>query len=250
MRWFACAVLLSCSLYGFAETLFWEELPEINQSIITFYPGYEEVDVSIETEKFVLTPVRWEDYSDYIDLLTNPMVMRNFGIGLPWTPETVTECLSQWIWRWEMGADPYSAFTIRTNDPENPQFVGTIVLDHGLTKGESTLFFAIKGEFCHLENVKNVAAVILHNYAPFLHEMGYYVNLNDPRVPASPLHSIHGLSRPDGFASRVFEWMGMEHVDEEIILGTFLFHYNIPLDALLQPEEYEDYESGAWWDDE
>lgn len=192
---------------------------------------YESINVEITTDDLKLRPVCWDDFSNYAALFSDPEVMEKYCDGIPWSAEQLYPYLRKWIWRWEKGADPYSAFAIFNRDGE---FVGHILLDHGFQKGEARLEFLFRKEFWDRGFAKQATSVILKGYATYLSELGFYVNLNDSIVPAAPLRNVYANVRIGApFAEQVLIRSGMRHADEEISNGIFYKVYKISLHELI-----------------
>jgi RimJ/RimL family protein N-acetyltransferase len=233
MKWMMALLVTVGCVWGNAENV-WKGQPYLGDVRVNISAA-EELYVQIETEDLYIRSVQWEDYSDLVALFCDPEGVQKYREGIPVSEEETLRVLREWIWRWEEGADPYSACAIfkKREDPIEREFVGYILLGHGAHRGEAELEFAIERSHWNLGFAKQAITAVLQHHATFLSELNYYVNLNADGVLAAPLQLVHAVSRADNlFASRAMESVGMVRVDEEIIHGTYLYHYSISIDEL------------------
>ncbi len=224
------SLLFCCSVFA-GES--WKGVPYDGDVSITVYANDEGIDVDVLTDDLLIRPANWNDFVDYVALFSDPEIARQERREI-WNAEQVFEQLRQWVWRWEEGADPFSAFTLYCWDNERWQFAGYIALDHSQTKGESELKFAVLEEFRNRSYAKQALQAIVVEYAPFLSELGYYANLNDPHVLAAPFRAIRAEVRADNpHAQAVLERTGFNHVGEEISSGVYTKRYRILVEDLI-----------------
>ncbi len=211
----------------------WKGVPYDGDVSVTVYANDDDIDVDVLTEDLLLRPVNWDEFVNYTALFSDAEIARQERRE-PWSPEQTFEQLRQWIWRWEEGADPFSAFTLYGWEDGKWTFAGYIALDHSTVKAEAELKFAVLDAFRNRSYAKQALQAIVVEYAPFLSELGYYVNLNDPLVLAAPFRAICAQVRADNpYAQMALKRTGFEHVGEEIISGVYIKRYRVLIEDLI-----------------
>lgn len=232
----ALVLFISCSCFAQLPEYIskWKGKEYDGEISVSVYSSYDSLDVEILTNDLLIRPISWDSLTDCVALFADPEIAMQEN-RLPWTPEETFEQLRKWIWRWEEGVDPFSAFTLFFQDDDHWTFAGYIVLDHGKVRGEAELKFAVVEKYRDRGLAKQAIQAILSEYAPFLHEKRFYVNLNDPYTFAAPLRTIRASVRGDNsYAIAALKRIGLSLDDEEIENGVYLKHY------ILSVEEFSE----------
>jgi len=199
---------------------------------LTFNEGLEGIRAQIETDDLTLVSLTAAQLEDYVSLFTDPQAVKKYAEGQPWTRDEVEGRVQEWIARWEVNQDPFSAFAIFDKN-KGGAFIGHIVLGHSSRHGQSELAFLFSPVSRDIDYATQAVTAVLYGYVPRLLEDQYLVNLNESTVYPSSLRSVHATGRFDDiFSGQAMIRSGMKIGESEVIWGAQRFHYLIGVDQI------------------
>lgn len=237
--WIAALFLLASGTAAFADDVIpiehitkWTGDSYTGSTAVLFTNEAGKISVQLETDDLILKSLTADQLQNYINLFSDPVAMKYYKNGQPWTQDSVEGIVEEWTRRWEQDQDPFSAFAIiRKSDNA---FIGHIVLGHGVRYGQSEMAFLFTSESHNIWFATQAVTAVLNGYVPHLVEAGYPVNMNSTVVEPSPLRSIHATGHcDDTFSGQAMIRSGMSIGEEDNFWGAVRFHYLIRADEIM-----------------
>ncbi len=169
----------------------------------------------------ILSANSQRDLTNYIALMGDPVVRRNYADGKPVPAETTTARMKDWEERWASG-DPFSGLAVYKHDNE---FVGHVIVGYSGKEGEAELAFLFNEKFWHQGYGTEAVSAVMLQFVPQMLEFKNkeecngedYTNrnvllyvTNDKQLAKGAFKSVMATVSKDNPASRkIMEKSGM-----------------------------------------
>jgi RimJ/RimL family protein N-acetyltransferase len=137
---------------------------------ICFKKDDKGLHITIQTERLTIRSIEPDDEKSCFELFGDPVVMKKYADGLPYSDEKKKSRFEMWTKRWS-DHDPFSAYMVFKKG-EDDNLVGIIGIGHA-APGESELFYAASSHCWGRGYGTEMVKAVVHSLIPRLMMQGY-----------------------------------------------------------------------------